>query len=120
MKRIIDHKQVDLSDDEWRLYQEICKSYDKPTAPGKQLFSDLFEVDDNGIIIFIKPPRSKFTTMEIWLFIMSIFCHQHIREMYKIGDSISVQLKKKMDLLDEKIRTIDEKLQTLSDNKTNL
>lgn len=98
MKRIIDHKQVDLSDDEWRLYQEICKSYDKPTAPGKQLFSDLFEVDDNGIIIFIKPPHSKFTTMEIIIFLQSVMLQQHIRNIYKLLDTEVEQMKKEFRL----------------------
>lgn len=50
--RIIDNKKVEMTEDEWSLYQKIVKSYNSITNKGEDLFIDLFEVDDNGIIIF--------------------------------------------------------------------
>jgi hypothetical protein len=79
--RVISNKRIDLSDDEWHLYQNICKSYDRPNFKGSDLFSELFETDDKGIIIFLKPP-TKFTSMEVFLFMMSIMQHQHLRVLY--------------------------------------
>lgn len=86
MKRIINHKRIDLTDDEWNLYQEICRSYDRPNFKGESLFVDLFEADEDGIIQFLRPPSKNFTSMEVFLFMMSIFCHQHLRVVYVKAD----------------------------------
>lgn len=83
--RVINHKRIDLTEDEWRLYQEICRSYDKPNFKGSDLFLDLFETDEKGIITFLKPP-SKYTSMEVFLFMMSVMQHQHLRVMYERVD----------------------------------
>jgi len=81
MFRIIDNKRIDLTDSEFQLYQEICKAYDRKHAKGSDLFKDLFETDENGIIIFLKPPNTV-TSVEIFLFVISIFHQQHMRIMY--------------------------------------
>lgn len=101
MIRIIDHKKIDLTNDEWNTYQEILKSYDERIKP-ETLFHDLFETDNDGIIIFLKPPKQKYFTMEVFMFLMSIFEHQHIRQMYK-----------KVDEAIADVRTIIEEYKTL-------
>ena len=78
MLRIIDNKRVDLTNDEFKAYQELCKSYDRPNFQGKDLFVDLFETNEKGIIIFLKPPGKKFISMEIIIFIQSVMVHQQI------------------------------------------
>jgi len=89
MFKVIDYKKIDLTEDEWGMYQNICRSYDRPNSKGEDLFKDLFETDEDGIIIFLKPPSKVFTSMEVFLFIMSIMQHQHLRRMEKrIDDSI--------------------------------
>lgn len=89
MRRIIDKKRIDLTDDEWQLYQEICKSYDRPNFKGSDLFAELFETDENGIIVFLKPPTN-YTSMEVFLFMMSVMMHQHLRVMYgKVDEAIA-------------------------------
>lgn len=77
-KRIIDNKKIDLTESEWKLYQKICTSYDKPNFQGKDLFAGLFETDDNGKIIFLIPPVSKHSSMEVFMFLVSIMVHQHV------------------------------------------
>ena len=57
--RIIDNKKIEMTSDEWGMYEKIVKSYTTLTNKGEDLFIDLFETDDNGIIIFLKPPRSE-------------------------------------------------------------
>ncbi len=58
MIKIIDSKRVDMTHDEYQMYQNICESYDNPPSQkGKDLFIDLFETDENGLILFVKPPR---------------------------------------------------------------
>lgn len=87
--RVIDYKKIDLTEDEWTMYQSICRSYDRPNSKGEELFKDLFETDEEGIIIFLKPPSKVFTSMEVFLFLMSIMQHQHLRRMEKrMEDSI--------------------------------
>jgi hypothetical protein len=77
--RIIDNKKIEVTEDEWNMYQKIVKSYTTTTNKGEDLFKDLFETDDNGIIIFLKPPSKFRTSFEIFLFLMSLMQHQHLR-----------------------------------------
>ena len=83
--RVINNKRIDLTDDEWHLYQEICKSYDRPNFKGSDLFAELFETDAKGIITYLKSP-TRYTSMEIFLFMMSVMQHQHLRVMYSRVD----------------------------------
>lgn len=92
MIRIIDHKKMELTDDEWNMYQEICKSYDRINFQGSSLFEDLFETDNDGIILFLKPPKKQ-TSLEILTFLQSICLHQHIRNMYKKIDESILEMK---------------------------
>lgn len=79
MKRIIDNKRVDLTDTEFEMYQAICRSYDRPNFKGEDLFRDLFETNSDAIIVFVRPPTRNFSSMEVWLFLISIMNNQHIR-----------------------------------------
>lgn len=81
MIRIIDFKKIDITDDEWNQYQDICNSYNRPNFKGTDLFKGLFETDEKGIIVLLKPPVH-YTSMEVYLFIMSLMQQQHLRLMY--------------------------------------
>lgn len=80
MLRIIDNKRVDLTNQEWNLYQEICRSYDQDNLgmKGEELFKGLFETDKYGTIIFLRPPRHKFSSMEVYMFLVGVMIHQHV------------------------------------------
>lgn len=106
--RIIDNKKVEMTEDEWSLYQKIVKSYNSITNKGEDLFIDLFEVDDNGIIIFLKPPSKRQTSFEVFLFLMSLMSHQHLRIMHNQVFDICKQMKEKMNELDEKLQSLSE------------
>ncbi len=79
MIRIIDNKKVNLTDQEFNLYNEICQAYTTPRFKGEVLFKDLFESDEDGIIIFIKPPSKEVASLEVYLYVVSIMVHQHLR-----------------------------------------
>src|SRR5690606_29311892 len=79
MKRIIDNKKVDITNDEFALYKSICRSYDRPNFQGEELFSDHFETNEHGIIIFVRPPQNKITSLEVFTFLISIMVNQHLR-----------------------------------------
>jgi hypothetical protein len=90
-----------MTDDEWAMYQKIVKSYTTATNKGEDLFIDLFETDDNGIIIFLKPPSRFRTSFEVFLFLMALFQHQHLRLMYQQVGEISQQMKNKIQELNQ-------------------
>lgn len=104
--KIIDNKKVEMTQDEWAMYEKIVKSYTTLTNKGEDLFIDLFEVDQNGIIIFLKPPSKRQTSFEVFLFLMSLFQHQHLRLMHNEVSNVCNQMKEKMRELDIKIDRI--------------
>ena len=104
---IIDNKKINMTNDEWQLYQKIVKSYTTAFNRGEDLFMDLFEADENGIIVFLKPPSKRQTSMEVFLFLMSLQQQQTIRIMYDKTADICNKAK-------EKIAEIDQKLNELS------
>lgn len=94
--RVVDNKKLDMTEDEWNLYQKIVKSYTKDMNKGEDLFRDLFETDHNGIIIFLKPPSKFRTSFEVFLFLMSLMQHQHLRLMHQQVADLAAQVKNKL------------------------
>ena len=105
-KHIIDLKPVLMSDDEWKLYTDICASYDNPPSQnGKDLFRNLFEVNGDGIIVMLKPPKHQ-TSFEIIFFISNLMMQQHIRLMQQRVDTICHNMETKIADLDAQIEDI--------------
>ncbi len=100
--RIIDNKKIDLTPDEWEMYQSIVKSYTTSTNKGEDLFYDLFETNDDGIIIYLRPPSKRYTSLEVFLFLVSVFNQQHMRILYNQVNDLSNQIKLKMNELESK------------------
>jgi len=96
--RIIANRRIELTDDEWKYYQEICKHY----TGGKELFNDLFESDESGLIRFLRPPVGKFT-WEIVLFLQNIMVHQYVRKMYREHQEVLKELKEELDKIRSKV-----------------
>lgn len=104
--RIIDSKKIDLTDSEWEMYQDILKSYSLQIKNPEDLFKDLFETDNNGHIIFLRPPSTRQTSLQVFLFLMAIFEHQNARVLHK---KVNVMCNK----MDEKLKILDERLAKL-------
>ncbi len=83
-----------MTDDEWDMYQKIVQSYTDVTGKGEDLFMDLFEANDDGIIIFLKPPSKRRTSLEVFLFLMALMQHQHLRLMHNQIDEVVAEIKK--------------------------
>ena len=81
--RVVDNKKLDMTDDEWTMYQQIVKSYTTLSNKGEDLFMELFETDEEGIIIFLRPPSKRQTSLQIFLFLMALMQHQHLRSMQR-------------------------------------
>ncbi|HDY68551.1 hypothetical protein LCGC14_1551960 [marine sediment metagenome] len=121
MFRIIDNKKISLTEDEFALYQKIATSYDRPNFQGKDLFKGLFETDDNGIIVFLRPPAAKYTSMEVYMFLISIMVHQHLgiacEHVDKLGTSLAEKIKECDDVISEGKQLIKE-LKTSRDSSS--
>ena len=99
--RIIDKKKIELTEDEWNMYQKIVAAYSRPPyQKGEDFFIDLFETDNDGIIIFLKPPSQRQISLEIFLFMMSVMQHQHLRLVHKQVDDLCKRIE---DKLNEKV-----------------
>lgn len=96
MAYVIDNKKVDLTASEYGMYQKIVASYTVGSNKGEDLFIDLFEVDGSGTIIFLKPPNTRRTSFEVFLFLMSIMQNQHLRNMYKLVDEAIAKMNEKL------------------------
>lgn len=107
MLRIIDNKRVELTDSEWKIYHKICKSYDRRNFSGKDLFKGLFETDENGIIICLIPPISKYSSMEVFMFLASVMIHQHLGLAVRQTDSLAEEMRVKMSQLDKRMAEMD-------------
>jgi len=126
MLRIIDNKRIELTDSEFKLYQEICRAYDGPKFKGEELFKDLFETDQSGIITFLRPPNRSFTSMEVYMYIVGVMTHQMLRLGYtkvntfiKDGQETLNQLKMANDKiveLEKKVNQLDTIVGNLSTN----
>ena len=94
--RIVDKKRLEMTEDEWNLYQKIVKSYTTNSNKGEDLFIDLFETNERGTIVFLRPPHDRRTTLEVFLFLMSLMQHQHLRLMQEQVDDLAKQVKEKL------------------------
>ena len=93
MIQIIDSKKVEMTPDEHQMYLKIVKSYTTLTNKGEDLFIDLFETDEDGIIVFLKPPSKRQTSFEVFLFLMALMTHQHLRIMRREVDETLKELR---------------------------
>jgi hypothetical protein len=108
MIKVINNQKVDMTNDEWNMYQNIVNSYTTLTNKGEDYFDDLFHSNDDGIIIFLKPPSHRQTSMEIFCFLMSLMQHQQLRLMHRQVNDIVNQMTEKMHELDEKLQKLSE------------
>lgn len=89
MLKIIDNKRIEMTNEEYDLYNKICSSYPK----GKDLFKGLFETDSEGLIIFLIPPQKEFS-MEVVIFLQNLMIQQHLRKIYKEHNKALEEFKK--------------------------
>ena len=86
MIRSIDYKKIDLTDIEYKYYQDLVKQYG-----GTKYFSDLFETDNNGIVTIIKPEKE--TVWAVLFFLQNIMINQQLRSNNHRLEVIEKQLK---------------------------
>lgn len=116
--RIIDHKKVWMTQDEYKMYEAICEGYDRPNFQGKDLFQGHFESNDEGIITFVLPPQKKYSSMEVFTFLVSLQVNQQLRLARQQMDALVQEAEKKvteilqeMDNLNAQIKSLKQEVE---------
>lgn len=124
MIKIIDNKRVEMTNDEYMLYKNISRSYDRPNFNGEDLFRNHFETNDDGIIIFVKPPPNKYTSMEVYCFLTSLMINQHLRisqnqitSLVKEASEKILELISEINTIKEEIKNCKEKTEDVEEKK---
>lgn len=105
--RVISNKKVDMTDEEYSEYVKICRNYDRQFFKGEELFKDLFETNDDGMIIYIKSLGNRQFSFEVMFFIMNLMQNQWLRLMTK----------KVNQLIESSSKKIDQKIEELNKSK---
>lgn len=99
MIRIIDNKRIFLTNSEYEMYQKICRSYDRPNFKGEELFREHFETNREGIITFVFPPTKRYTSLEVYCFLLSIMVNQHLRLVHEQTNALVKEAKEEIQKL---------------------
>jgi hypothetical protein len=105
--RVVNNKKLEMTNDEYSMYSSICASYDDGNTRGSDLFIDLFETDDDGIIVFLRPPNKRATSLEVFLFLVSLMTQQHLRVIYNQADVMASDIKNKLKEYDERLSKLE-------------
>ena len=81
MLRVIDFKQVDMTEEEFKYYNQLVESFTSGTYNGKNQFHDMFDVDTDGCITMIRPPLGKEVGWAIIVFLQNLMINQRLRRM---------------------------------------
>lgn len=101
---IIDNKKVDMTAAEYKMYEDICFSYNRPNFKGSELFVDLFSSDNKGMITGIRPPSKRHTSFEIIIFLFILMNSQQLRLMHKQVNDLCADLKNKVNSAIEELK----------------
>src|SRR5580692_11761769 len=99
--RVVCNMKLDLTNDEWGLYQNIVKSYTVGQNKGEDMFIDLFVSNDQGQILFLKPPSKRQTSLEVYLLLLTFQQAQQLRQINKQVDDMVEQIKTKLAEIDQ-------------------
>lgn len=77
MKRIIDYKQVDVTDDEFAYFQSLMAEF----PDGKHQIRDLFDVDGDGCITLVRPPVKRQLAWGLLFFFQNLMINQRLRRL---------------------------------------
>lgn len=83
MIRVIDHKAVDMTNEEYDYYNSLVKEFTYGNHNGKDQFHDLFDVDGDGCISLVRPPIKKRVGWAIIVFLQNLMINQRLRRMEK-------------------------------------
>lgn len=93
MKRIVDFKYVDMTNEEYQYYKNLINEFTYDTVDGKDQFRDTFDVDGDGCITLIRPPLKKQMSWAVLFFLQNLMINQRLRRMEKRIEVINERTK---------------------------
>ena len=81
--RVIDFKQIDMTDEEFGFYNQLIESFTSGHYSGKEQFHDMFDVDSDGCISMIRTPLGKEVGWAIIVFLQNLMINQRLRRIEK-------------------------------------
>jgi len=81
MIKIIDYKAVDMTKEESDYHDALVKEFTYGEYQGKNQFHDIFDVDNDGCISFIRPSLKKEVGWAVIVFLQNLMLNQRIRRM---------------------------------------
>lgn len=81
MIKIINYKEIDITDLEYAEYQKIINHFSTNKVSGSFHFVDMFETDDDGCISIIKVSAEKQVPWVVIMFLQNLMINQRLRRM---------------------------------------
>jgi len=83
MKRIIDFKSVDMTEEEYDYYKKLVAEFTVGNYDGKNQFKNIFEVDGDGCLTQVQLPLKKKVSWAVIFFLQNLMINQRLRRMEK-------------------------------------
>jgi hypothetical protein len=81
--KIINYKNVDMTNLEYEEYEKIVKQFTTNKVSGSVHFVDMFETDGDGCISIIKVSSEKQVPWVVIVFLQNLMINQRLRRMEK-------------------------------------
>jgi len=88
-RQIVDHKSVDMTEDEFTYYRKLVGEFTIGMLNGKDQFHDLFDVDEDGCIMSIHPPIRKEIGWGVLFFVQNLMINQRLRRIERLVGSFT-------------------------------
>jgi len=108
--KIIDNKRIEMTVDEYDMYKDICRAFDRPNFQGEELFKGHFETDKHGMITMITPPMNRQNSPIVHSFLLNIQNNQQLRVNRKIVETLVKEASDKIKALTEHAQELQNKL----------
>lgn len=95
-KYVIDHKFISLTKDEWSYYQQLVQEFSDHTKSGADYFIDIFDADDDGLILNLRLPMTKQIPWAIVVFMQNVVINQQLRSVHREIDTRFANLEDKI------------------------
>ena len=95
MIRAVGNKRLDLSDQEFKYYNDLISHVDKTE------FNSIFETDKNGKILFIMPNPERSSSLITFFFLMNVMFNQRIRGLETLSNRVSLLENKLTKILED-------------------
>lgn len=79
--KVVDYKQVDMTNAEYEEYKKLVEAFTYGTYSGKDQFRDMFEVDGDGCIVLIKTPPGRQIGWGVIFFLQNLMINQRLRRV---------------------------------------